>query len=1299
MLALRKASQKSKVESRNSEIRNSKLETRQSLVTSHSSLATDPAAALRIALVGANPAPQLAGLEELPGKSNYFIGNDPKKWRTGVPAYAKVQYKQVYPGVDLVYYGNQRELEYDFVVRPGADPKVIRLAVVGGGTVRPQLGAVREPPLRIDADGDLVIETDGGELRFRKPLVYQVETDNRKSEIQNRKLLDGRYVLRASNRKSKIQDQTYEVSFEVAAYDPRKPLIIDPVLSYSSYLGGTATDSGTSIAVDSSGNAYITGSTFSTDFPFTAGVVQPAIGGGTCLSGSASRPCFDVFVTKLNPTGSALVYSTYFGGTGEDFGSGIAVDGAFNAYVTGTTSSTNFPTTLGAFQTALKGLGSSDAFVTKLSPNGSALVYSTYLGGSGTDTSSGIAVDSSGSAYVTGSTSSNDFPVTLGSFQVIPGGGATDAFVVKMKPDGSDRVYASFLGGKGTETGFGIAVDALGNAYVTGETASTDFPTTGGVVQAAFGGGTTDAFVTKVSPDGSTKVYSTFLGGSDNDRGTAITVDSSGSAYLTGFTNSINFPTASPLQAKAGTPPDAFVTKLNATASALVYSTFLGGSGGDLGNGIAVDSSGNAYVAGQTGSPDFPVASPIETAISGGLDAFVTEINAAGSALLFSSYLGGSGPDGGNGIALDASGNIYVTGTTSSTDFPTIVGSFQTSNAGALRVPPGGLSRAFVSKISSTNAPVVSLSKTQITFTSQSIGTTSIAQTSLLRNVGSASLNITTGITSSGDFAESDTCGSVVAGGANCALTITFSPTAAGNRAGTVTITDNATGSPHLISLTGTGISTAVTLSTSSLTFPSQPLGTTSAPMSVTLNNTGSDALTILGIVASGNFAQSTVPPNACGGTVAGGGNCTINVTFTPKVSGTQTGLLTITDNAPGSPHTVQLSGTGLGPGVSLSSSNLVFSAQPVDTTSAPQTLTLTNTGNVSLVINSVTPTGDFAQKNNCGASVAAAANCTITVTFSPKAAGTEFGAITISDNAPGSPHIVLLTGTSVAGPAPAVGLSTTSLSFPIQAATTTSGPQTVTLTNTGNGPLTFTSIVALGNFAQTNTCGTSIAGGANCTISVTFTPTAVGPTGGTLTITDNAPGSPRTVALKGLGTDFGMSASPSLVVVPAGQTAKYAVTLTPFGGFNQSLSLTCTDALQTTQCFILPFSATLDGTNPTTVNVSVTTTARSAAPPHSKGPGIFFPPAFGLHGMPLVLGILVLAMLGARMTARLGWRRVWLAWGAMLLVLLWGACNVGRTGPARPPGTPAGTFKVTVNAQLSSTTLSHSIDLGLTVQ
>ena len=586
------------------------------------------------------------------GVSNYFTGNNPSQWLTNISQYGEVEYQNVYAGIDLVYYGNQQQLEYDFVVAPGANPGSIHLDFKGASSIS------------LDTRGDLVLHTASGDVVQHAPVIYQ--------DIGGvRHTVPGQFVLGAQG----------QVSFNVGAYDASLPLTIDPVLGYSTYLGSGNYDAGLGIAVDGSGNAYITGETSSINFPTTTGAFQ-----------TSSAGSYDVFVSKLNAAGTALVYSTYLGGSGDDEGYGIAVDGSGNAYVTGETDSTNFPTTQGAFQTS--DAGSYEAFVTKLNAAGNALAYSSYLGGQSFDEGTGIAVDGSGNAYVTGTTESSNFPTTTSAFQTT-WTGSEKAFITKLNGAGTALVYSTLLGGTSTDGAESIAVDSSGDAYVTGFANSTDFPITPGAFQTnhASDSGYTDAFVTKLNSSGTALVYSTYLGGNHADMGYGITVDSAGDAYVTGSTASSTFPTTSGAfqTSNAGGLLDAFVTKLDASGTALVYSTFLGGSSEDRGFGIAVDGAGDAFVTGDTQSANFPTTTnAFQTSSGGGDDTFLTEMNASGTALAYSTFMGGSSGEIGHGVAVDGAGNAYMVGCTYSANFPTTTGAFQTSS--------GGGNDAFVAK-------------------------------------------------------------------------------------------------------------------------------------------------------------------------------------------------------------------------------------------------------------------------------------------------------------------------------------------------------------------------------------------------------------------------------------------------------------------------------------------------------------------------------------------------------------------------------------------------------------------------
>jgi len=625
-------------------------------------------AVVRLEVAGGKRAPRVVGLDPQATKSNYFLGNDTSRWHTGVSHYARVRYADVYPGIDLVYRGNQRQLEYDFVVAAGADPRRIRLAFQGVNA------------LTIGAQGELILHTAQGDLVQHAPVLYQEAGEERQP-------IEGRYVLRTG----------HQVGFAVGRYDRGRPLVIDPVLAYSTFLGGSGDDESRGMTVDAAGNAYVTGLTTSTTFPGVNGSsIQPAHG---------VNPGFaDVFVTKINATGTAIVYSTFLGGSGIEWGIGIAVDGAGNAYVTGFTGSTSFPGVGGASIQPTYGGGDSDVFVTKINAAGTAIVYSTFLGGSAAEWGLGIGVDGAGNAYVTGFTNSTTFPGVDGSsIQPSNAGGGTpaDAFVTKINPGGTAIVYSTFLGGGGTDVANAIAVDAAGNAYLTGETFSTDFPGVNGSSIQPANGNFGDAFVTKINPAGTAIIYSTYLGGSFNDVGRGIAIDGAGSAYVTGGTDSASFPgvnggSIQPANGGGNSSADAFVTKINPAGTAIVYSTFLGGSASDLGLGIAVDGAGSAFVTGGTESTTFPGVNgnSIQPANGGGQDVFVTKINPTGTAIVYSTFLGGSGFEAALGVALDAAGSAYVAGYTGSATFPGVDGSsLQPANG-------GGSDDAFVTKIS-----------------------------------------------------------------------------------------------------------------------------------------------------------------------------------------------------------------------------------------------------------------------------------------------------------------------------------------------------------------------------------------------------------------------------------------------------------------------------------------------------------------------------------------------------------------------------------------------------------------------
>ena len=555
---------------------------------------------LRVSFAGANPQTPIEGEERLHGGANFLIGNRPQEWKTNLPTYQKILYRNLYPGIDMTYGGTGHRIKSEFLVAPGADPKQIHLEYSGpepSGKVR----------LSIEANGDLLVRGAHAEAREEAPAIFQ-----------NGTAIPGEYILL----------DAHTVGFKIGAYDRSVPLLIDPVLSYATYYGGTGMSDVTGLAVDASGDLYVTGWTESLNAQIAAPIQASNAG------------IVDAFVAKLNPAGTSLLYATYIGGSGDDRGEAIAVDSSGEAYVTGSTASTNFPlvspvsSTLG---------GGRDAFALKINAVGNLLVYSTYLGGTNVDYGYAIAVDSAGDAYIAGDTMSANFPVTSGAPQT-KFGGNQNVFVTKLSPAGAIS-YSTFLGGSGVDHAGGIALDSSKNAYVAGGTTSANFPTQGPIQ--ASNGGYEDVFLTKVSASGAQFLYSTYLGGNGGGSGSpeqanAVAVDSSGDAYIAGTTNSTNFPvTAGAFQTQFTATQDAFVAKVNPAGNGLVYCSLLGGSAFNWAGGIAVGTGGIAYVAGYTSSFDFPIVNATQAGFGGMYDAFVSVFNASGTALSFSTYLRG----------------------------------------------------------------------------------------------------------------------------------------------------------------------------------------------------------------------------------------------------------------------------------------------------------------------------------------------------------------------------------------------------------------------------------------------------------------------------------------------------------------------------------------------------------------------------------------------------------------------------------------------------------------------------------
>lgn len=1122
---------------------------------------------VRMKLLGATHHVKISAADRLPGSTSYFLGNDPRHWHTKIPNYARLRYHEIYPGIDLAYYGQQGKLENDFMVAPGSNPKLIRLGLEGAKSVH------------LNASGDLVLAVSGGSVYLRRPRAYQGKGAARRE-------VPAHYVVRAGN----------EVGFALGAYDRHQKLVIDPVLSYSTYLGGSGGDVGYGIAVDSAGDTYITGTTSSINFPTTTGN-QPTLGGG-----------IDVFVAKLNPAGTALIYSTFLGGGNLDRSTGIAIDSSGNAYLAGYTDSTDFPTTSGAFQVSNN--GTTDAFLAKLDATGSSLVYSTYLGGSGIDYGRAVAVDAAGDAFITGSTQSTDFP-TMNPLQVGLDGGA-DAFLAEFDPTGATLLYSTYLGGSGADEALAIALDSSGNPYIAGYTFSSNFPTQN-ALQSTLAG-SSDAFVTEIDPGTSSLVFSTYLGSTGDESAQSIATDSVGSIYIAGKTTSASFPlTAGSFQSTYAGQGDAFVTKLAPGGTQMVYSTFLGGSGLDQGNAIAVDSSGEAFITGYTQSSDFPLADALQRVlgISGAgscgstpcADAFVTKLGPSGS-VVYSTYLGGSAIELGEAIATDASGAAYLTGSTNSTNFPVIAGAPQSAYAGT-----NSSTNVFIAKVSAQDASAIALSPQNLAFGNQTLNNASDSRTVTLVNAGSAPLNISS-ITVSGQFSQTNNCGSVVpAGGGTCAIQVTFTPTQTGSVTDQVTITDDATGSPQTITLTGSGVTSAgaLSLSKTSLTFAALTVGQTSSAQTVTLSNTGKTAINISSITAGGDFAET----DTCGTLPAAlnvGATCNISVTFTPTSTGTRSGGISIADDAENSPQAVSLTGTG----------NAVFS------------LSASSRSNVILI-----------------------------------------------------------------------------------------GTKSTTFTVTASAVSTFTDSIALS--CTTGTCAfdpTSITPGESSTVTVSgLSATTANPYD--FAVKGTSGGQDTTVSLTVFLADFSLSQTlpnPALRTVTAGSSTTYVVTINPINGFNQVVLLGCRNLPQGTDstaqnpdttCTYSPPGLTMDGVHPATSTLTISTTAGASSKLAPPPPGGVPPLGRWKFDWWVLLAALWIAtaasmvvvgrrLLGAK-TVRLRASLAVLILAASLSALAT-ACNDTYYGPSTTPvttGTPAGTYTVTVVGTLGS---NNSIQRATTV-
>lgn len=1087
---------------------------------------------IRMQLEGANPSAKIDGLDQLARTSSYFIGSDPKNWHTNVPSYARVEYRDVYPGVDLMFYGNQQRLEYDYVVNPGASPKSIALNIEGARK------------MKVDSHGNLVMSLPKGSVELQKPLVYQ-------DVAGKRQVIGAQYALKENH-----------VSFAVAKYDDSKPLIIDPVLVYSTYLGqspaptastaSTIGDIGYGVAVDASGDAYVTGQTYDASFPLSSGTTG---GVTTAPAGVATNGA--VFISEINPAGTTELAFTYISGNGGELGLGISLDASDNVYITGQTFSTNYPTTSSnQVSTPPSSLSSpptpptpGNAFVSKLNSSLSTLLYSSYIGnGSNTDYGGAVAagcglsgvgitvygcnlanaasLTANGLVYVTGATvtgagTSPGFPITANAYDgTLNTNGNGNAFLTVINTTAANGtaalVYSTYIGGNGDYTGtqflygdqgLGIAADSAGDAYIVGATTSaTGFPITGNAYQAAFASGNLagEGFVTEINTTLSgtpSLIYSSYLGGSGGtasqtgkigDLATAVALGPTNVAYITGQTTSPNFPvTSNTISSTVTNAGIAFVTLMNTTTGSVPYSTLLGGTGGEIGHGIGTDATGNAYVAGATASTNFPTTPGAfqKTLAAGSTGAgFISEIDPGGTGttlpcrnaacLLYSTYFGGSGGgsplinDVAGAIAVKSSADVYFTGLTASTNFPI----YPTAAPAAFQTTlTSGNQAAYVANL--TLEPTLQVTPLSITFSTQLVSTPSAAQY--------------------------------------------------------ITLTNN---------------------TTSSITFSDTP--PTNTDFAVTA------------------AADGSTP--ACATSLAAGASCTYAVTFTPSTTTTESSSTTIAFTALGNPAdsvTVALSGTGSATPTFTISTLAAFPGTVVNSTSAAETLTITNTGGAAIPI-SVSTTAGFAA-------------------------------------APG-----------------------------------------------GATP-----------------CGSTIPASSSCTESVTFTPTssATNPVTGTLTVTSGT--SQQTEPLSGTVQDFTVTA-PATVTATRGTPATFTVTVGSIGGFAGSVALSCSASIPHGSC-----SVTTPVTAPGTATATIDT--RSLVVPVSTPTRI--PP---VSTRQIVLMLLALSMLLTVPAVRKRWTKLGLA-GATLVFIVLAGCSGA-------PGTPNGTYTVTITGTSSGVT--HTATTSVTV-
>lgn len=1108
--------------------------------------------------------------------SNYFVGRDPRKWHTDVPHFERAAGRFGRRGVDVSVYGNEKGVEYDLSIPPTADVSKLRLRISG---------ARREELLA----GDLLFFVGDRTVRMAQPAVYEEMPDGL------RKAVRASYVVRADG----------TVGFRVAHHDPRGRLVIDPSISvvYATFLGGAGSETSGNEALDASGNVYVAGvTTSSSTFPeASASRVGPVLGASA------------FYVAKINPAAAgsnSLVYVTFLGGSGTQAGGVIAVDSSGDVAITGTTTSPDFPVTASSQPTSgLTSGDGNDVVLSEINPTGNGLVFSTYFGGSGGESvggAGGIAMDQTGDVYISSNTqpsavdpSSPDLPVTPGAFQPNWDGMNSDGFLAIFEPPASaseppNLIYCTYLGtnSEGTVGVGGVAVDSDGDAYVGGTTsnASNGFPVAN-AFQANYGGGTSDGFVMKIAPLGQGTgdlVYATFIGGSGIDEITAIAVDSgiAPKAYVTGETQSPDFPVNganAPFQNALRANPhesgsaNAFLAVISqnstSAATSLSYSSYLGGSLTDSGLSIAVAAPNSVYVGGRTDSPDFPWHDNLQP-FNGTSDAFVAKLDPTSSgvaSLVYATPLGGTSPLGGNvvasatGVAANDSGTVYVTGTTTASDFPSAVttsgvpNGFQPSCDSCQASSAGG--DAFLAAISENAAqePSVYFSPGNEKFPATTIGTPVVGQPIAILNAGEQNLTISdieiVGQNASDFLPQIGAClNTPLSPGpsAQCSLEITFAPSVGGTETAFVSVWDNAPGSPQLFELTGTGSAPHASVTPSVVDFGSQPANTTGAnPQTITVANVGTEALNVAdesGPTTSSFRIQTSTCPLSMG-TLAAGSSCTIQISFDPTSVGSFQDQISIQDNSDlqsAAVQTVSLKGVGTAPApvVHIEPTTMIlnFGTISVGKTSGPQMVSLSNQGSATLSLGGITIGGsngsDFVIDTSvttcplAGGTVAISGQCSVGVQLAPQSAGTSKNAsLVFSDNAGNSPQVVALTGAAT-DPA-SVQLSPSNLNFPDQGEGTASSAQTVTITNTGTSAGSVGTVSLTGanasDFSEQSSCSPVLSAGMACKVSISFQP-AVGASPGPRAAALNVPGaSPNSVALAGTATQSAISFTSSI--------------------------------------------------------------------------------------------------------------------------------------------------------------------------